>query len=94
MRASHALAFIFITALLNSIGFGIILPVMPALIMEVTGEPLSQAAVYGGLLLFLYALVQFFSAAVSLAHSYPLVGSRGGGRSPHAEKSALCLSHL
>jgi DHA1 family tetracycline resistance protein-like MFS transporter len=63
-RQTAVLVFLFITLLLDSIGFGIILPVMPALIMEVTGEPLSRAAVYGGLLLFLYALVQFFSAPV------------------------------
>jgi DHA1 family tetracycline resistance protein-like MFS transporter len=57
-----ALMFIFVTVLLDSVGFGIILPVMPQLIMTVTGEPLSQAAVYGGWLLFLYALMQFFCA--------------------------------
>ncbi len=59
-----ALTFIFVTVLLDSIGFGVILPVMPQLLMEVTGESLSQAAVYGGWLLFLYALMQFFFAPV------------------------------
>ena len=48
--------------MLDSIGFGVILPVMPQLIMEVTGEDLSRAAIYGGWLMFLYALVQFFFA--------------------------------
>tara|TARA_B100001540_G_scaffold166788_1_gene147534 strand:- start:1029 stop:2258 length:1230 start_codon:yes stop_codon:yes gene_type:complete len=61
-RQKSLLAFLFATLLLDSIGFGIILPVMPQLIMEVTGQDLSRAAVYGGLLLFLYAAVQFFSA--------------------------------
>jgi len=56
------LPFLVITLLLDAIGFGIILPVMPQLIMDVTGEDLSRAAVYGGWLLFLYALVQFFCA--------------------------------
>ena len=37
-----ALTFIFITVLLDSVGFGIILPVMPQLIMTITGEPLSK----------------------------------------------------
>jgi DHA1 family tetracycline resistance protein-like MFS transporter len=59
-----ALSFIFITLLLDSIGFGIILPVMPELIMDVTGEPIEQAARYGGWLLFLYALMQFFAAPI------------------------------
>ena len=56
----RALLFIFITILVDVIGFGIIIPVMPELIMELTGEGLSQAAVYGGWLLMLYALMQFF----------------------------------
>ena len=59
-----ALAFIFITVLMDSIGFGIILPVLPQLIMEVTGEGLSAAARYGGWLLFVYAFMQFLSAPV------------------------------
>ena len=59
-----ALTFIFITVLLDSIGLGIILPVMPQLLMEVSGESLSQAAIYGGRLLFLYAFAQFMFAPV------------------------------
>ena len=43
----QALLFIFITVLLDVIGFGIIIPVLPELIMELTGEGLSRAAVYG-----------------------------------------------
>lgn len=59
-----ALAFIFVTALLDSIGFGIIMPVMPQLIVEVTGEDISAAARYGGLLMFAYAGMQFFLAPI------------------------------
>ncbi len=58
------MVFLFITLLLDAIGFGVILPVMPALIMEVTGESLDRAAVLGGWLMFLYAAVQFFSAPI------------------------------
>ena len=64
MRTKHAMAFILVTVLLDSIGFGIILPVLPGLIMDVTGEPLANAARYGGWLLFVYAVTQFFSAPV------------------------------
>ena len=64
MKTNHALAFIFVTALLDSIGFGIIMPVMPQLVMEVTGETLSKAAGYGGWLIFAYAGMQFFLAPV------------------------------
>ncbi len=60
----HSLAFIMITIMLDSIGFGIILPVVPELIMELTGEGLTEAARYGGWLLFSYALMQFVFAPV------------------------------
>ncbi len=64
MRPKLALSFIFVVVLLDSIGFGIIMPVLPQLIMDVTGEPLSAAARYGGWLMFVYAAMQFFSAPV------------------------------
>jgi len=60
----NAIAFIFMTVLVDSIGFGIILPVMPELIMELTGVELSASAVYGGWLAFSFALVQFFCAPI------------------------------
>lgn len=59
-----ALAFIFVTILLDTIGFGIMIPVLPKLIVRLTGEGLSKAAVYGGWLLFLYALMQFVCGPV------------------------------
>ena len=58
----HAVVFIFVTLLIDSIGFGIIMPVMPALIMQLTGEHLDAAARYGGWLGFVFAAVQFFCA--------------------------------
>ena len=64
MKAGHALIFVFITALLDSIGFGIIMPVLPQLVMDVTGEGLSSAARYGGWLMFAYAGMQFFLAPI------------------------------
>ena len=54
-----AFLFIFITVTLNMIGFGIIMPVMPQLIMDVTGEDLANAAQWGGYLSLVYALMQF-----------------------------------
>jgi len=63
----HALLFIFITVLIDVTGLGIIIPVIPQLIMELTGEGIARAAVFGGALMFLYSLVQFFAA--------PFVGS-------------------
>src|SRR5262249_59552012 len=59
-----ALLFIFILVLVASIGFGIILPVLPRLIMQLTGAGIDRAARYGGWLSFIYALMQFFCAPV------------------------------
>jgi DHA1 family tetracycline resistance protein-like MFS transporter len=60
----HALAFIAVTLLLDTIGFGLIMPVMPRLLVELTGEGLSRAAVYGGWLGFVYAVMQFVFAPI------------------------------
>ena len=51
---------IFITVVLDSMGIGIIIPVMPALFADVTGtEKISDIAIWGGLLASTFALMQF-----------------------------------
>ena len=55
----YAILFIFITVTINMIGLGVITPVMPQLIKDVSGEDLSHAAQWGGFLSFVYALMQF-----------------------------------
>ena len=62
-----AVGFIFVTLLLDVIGLGIIIPVIPSLIQELTGEGLSEASRYGGWLIASYAIIQFLCA--------PIVGS-------------------
>jgi len=59
-----ALGFIFVTLLIDVIGFGIIIPVMPKLIQELTEGTLAQASSYGGWLLFAYAFMQFICAPI------------------------------
>ena len=59
-----ALAFIFVTILIDVIGIGVIIPVLPALIEQLTGEGVSQASRYAGWLSFAYAAAQFFFAPV------------------------------
>ena len=54
-----AIPFIFITVLIDVIGLGIIIPVIPSLIMELTGGSLSEASSYGGMLIGVYAVMQF-----------------------------------
>ncbi len=60
-----AIGFIFITLLIDVIGFGIIIPVMPKLIEELLGNSsVSLASQYGGWLTFAYAIMQFLFAPV------------------------------
>ena len=59
-----ALLFIMVTVLIDTMGMGVIIPVIPELIMELTGEGLSRAAVYAGWLGFVYAGLQFLFAPV------------------------------
>jgi DHA1 family tetracycline resistance protein-like MFS transporter len=63
-KRSAALGFIFITLLIDITGLGIIIPIMPALIQELIGGDLSQAATYGGWLMFSYAVMQFFFSPI------------------------------
>jgi DHA1 family tetracycline resistance protein-like MFS transporter len=60
----YALAFIFVTMLVDTIGLGIIIPVSPSIIAQLTHENLSGSARWGGWLFFVYALMQFLCAPV------------------------------
>lgn len=59
-----ALIFIFITMLIDVIGFGLIIPVLPKLLEEMTGGDLSTAARWGGILMFTYAGMQFLFSPI------------------------------
>jgi DHA1 family tetracycline resistance protein-like MFS transporter len=61
---SKALLFVAITVLLDTIGFGLIIPVLPRLLVQLTGDTVSHAALDGGWLSFVFALMQFVFAPV------------------------------
>lgn len=63
-KRNPSLAFIFATILIDCIGFGIIIPIIPTLIKNLNGSDVSQASTVGGWLLFLYALMQFIFAPI------------------------------
>lgn len=63
-KKQAAVGFIFITVLLDVIGWGIIIPVVPNLIKELIQGDISEAAKYGGWLTFSYAITQFIFAPV------------------------------
>jgi MFS transporter, DHA1 family, tetracycline resistance protein len=59
-----ALGFIFVTVLIDCIGFGVIIPVMPSLITELADVSISEASRLGGYLLFAFAAMQFLCAPI------------------------------
>src|SRR5882757_510118 len=61
---SAAIGFIFITVLVDVIGWGIIIPVMPRLIAQMKHIPLNEASQDGSWLLAVYALMQFVCAPI------------------------------
>lgn len=69
MAASRqaAIKFIFITLLIDVMGWGLIIPVMPDLISQLKGIPINEASSYGAWLLFAYSGTQFICA--------PLIGN-------------------
>lgn len=59
--------FILVTVVLDAMGIGLIMPVMPDLILEVEGGTLSDAALWGGVLSTVFAVMLFLFG--------PIVGS-------------------
>ena len=71
-----ALYFVVATVLIDAIGFGIVAPVLPLIVMQLGHLGLADATRIGGWLAMLYAGVQFFTG--------PLIGNLGDrfGRRP------------
>ncbi len=59
MQNRLAYLFVLATVVIDAIGIGIIFPVMPELLEDVTGGTLSQAALWGGILATSFAVMQF-----------------------------------
>jgi DHA1 family tetracycline resistance protein-like MFS transporter len=63
-RSRLTLACILVTILLDMVGVGIIVPVLPELLEDLTGGSVADAAVIGGYLVFAYAFMQFVFSPV------------------------------
>lgn len=63
-KKNAALGFIFVTVLIDIVGIGLIIPIIPNLIMELTAVSNSEAAIIGGSLAATYAVMQFFFAPI------------------------------
>ena len=59
-----ALGFIFVTLLIDVIGFGIIIPVVPSLISELEHISIPEAAAYGGWMVASFSIMQFVFSPV------------------------------
>jgi len=62
MRLS--LVFVLATVMIDAMGIGLIMPVMPNLITGVQGGSLAQAAVWGGVLSTVFAVMQFLFSPI------------------------------
>ena len=80
-----ALIFVVITVLLDVVGFGVIVPVLPRLLVELTHQTVNRAALDGGWLSFTYAAMQFVCA--------PLLGNLSDrfGRRPVLLSAVACF---
>lgn len=63
-RSNLSVTFILITLVIDAMGIGLIIPVMPDLLKEVQGTDVANAALWGGLLSFTFAIVQFAFAPI------------------------------
>lgn len=64
-REKNALLFVLITVAINSIGFGIMIPVLPELIKSLTGLENNQAALHLGGMTFVFAVMQFLCMPIA-----------------------------
>lgn len=78
--------FIVLTMIIDAMGIGLIMPVMPDLIRDVQSTSLADAAIWGGILSFAYAIMQFLCG--------PLVGNISDrfGRRPVLLTSLLVMA--
>ena len=85
-QRKRAFIFILITLMLDAMGIGLILPVMPDLIGEIEGGTIGTAAIWGGILATTFAVMQFIFG--------PILGSLSDryGRRPVLLISLLIMS--
>jgi DHA1 family tetracycline resistance protein-like MFS transporter len=57
-----SVVFILITLFIDSLGFGLVIPILPKLVEQLVGGEISEASFAVGLLTSLYAVMQFFAA--------------------------------
>jgi DHA1 family tetracycline resistance protein-like MFS transporter len=56
--------FILITLVIDALGFGLVVPIIPPLVVQLSGQSLAGASLWVGALLAMFALMQFFCAPI------------------------------
>jgi MFS transporter, DHA1 family, tetracycline resistance protein len=64
VKKQAATGFIFFTVLIDVIGIGVIIPILPDLIIELTGGDVSQSSIIGGFLISIYAVMVFIASPI------------------------------
>ena len=74
-HGKNAFLFVIVCVAMDMIGFGIIIPVMPSLLSELTGQPAAETVVIGGYLMATYGILNFVamptSAVIHIQNSAP-----------------------
>ncbi len=87
---SASVRFILITLVIDALGFGLVVPIVPALVLKMSGMTVSGASEWVGLLLMAFALMQFVCA--------PILGGLSDrfGRRPVLllSLSGICVNYL
>ena len=88
MPSRLPLTFIILTLVIDAMGIGIMIPVLPELIREITGAGIANAAVWGGIMSAVFAGMQFLFG--------PIVGSISDrwGRRPVLLVSLTAMSGI
>lgn len=63
-HGKNAFLFVVVAVIMNMLSFGIIMPVMPALLEDITGLGAEQTVAYGGLLSMTFAISNFFAMPI------------------------------
>ncbi|MEM7765102.1 MAG: TCR/Tet family MFS transporter [Pseudomonadota bacterium] len=63
-KLPFAMVFLAATAFINSMGMGLIAPIMPSLLLDITGGDLADASFWGGIAVISYATMQFFFSPI------------------------------
>jgi DHA1 family tetracycline resistance protein-like MFS transporter len=56
--------FIVITLIIDALGFGLVVPIIPQLVLQLSGLPVAAASLWVGALLSMFALMQVFCAPI------------------------------